>query len=180
MRGTQKITTRTFVWLAAVALPFQGLPSASCGCNRVGIDSDDAHKVPSCCADKLSTSGCNPPGVDRSHDTDGKVSRCGSERSCCQQEPDCCSRSMKATCQCSSRCQCGDDCQCAKNNDPAEPAVPPVENRSPERVAADPAAAKFFTIVYLPSTTRQHMDRFSGADALTAHDCCIALCRFTL
>lgn len=42
---TQHIAARAFVWLAAVTIPLQGLPSVACGCS-IGYTSD----LQSCCS----------------------------------------------------------------------------------------------------------------------------------
>jgi len=139
------ITARTFLWLAAMAIPFQGLPSATCGCDS----------------------------VDRWIETS----------SCCQQELACCSSeiSPESGCQCSTGCQCGDNCQCSvSSHAPSEPVIPPFENNSPERILADSIGSASLVTLRLPSATRQHTDSYVRANARTALDCCVALCRFTL
>lgn len=146
---TQHIAARTFVWLAAVTIPMQGLPAATCGCTSIVTCSHETKPIASCCDSSLVASS--------------KTS----------------AKQGKAGCHCGSNCQCGFNCQCGKNNAPAEPAVPPVENRSPERVVADSAATASFVTVDLPSTPRQHLERRAGPDALTALDRCATLCRFT-
>jgi len=140
------ITARTFLWLAAMAIPFQGLPSATCGCTS----------------------------VDRWIETSS---------SCCQQELACCSvdTSSESGCQCSTGCQCGDNCQCSvSSHAPSEPVVPPFESNSPERILTNSVETATLVAFRLPSATRQHTDSYVGANARTALDCCVALCRFTL
>jgi len=151
---TQPITTRLFVWLAVIAIPFQGLPAAACGC---------------------------PDGATLSHKTNSSHET-SELPSCCEQESDCCSAGVSSDsgCQCGTDCQCGISCQCGENSTPTKPATPPVESSSPERILADSASAAFFVAVYLPSTTGQHSNGSVGANALTSRDCCISLCRFTL
>ncbi len=141
---TRLITARTFVWLAAMAIPFQGLPSATCGCTTVEHSSETS--------------------------------------SCCQQESACCSSVAlpENDCQCSTDCQCGDNCQCSVSHAPAEPISPPIENNSSERTLADSVGLASLVTFRLPSTTRRHTDLHVGANARTALDCCVALCRFTL
>ncbi len=162
----QPMMARIIVWLAAIAIPFQGLPSAACGC--VQVATLETAEAPSC---------CSQPQADQPACCSGaEVCRCGEASSCCQAKPSCCSDQTSSE----AGCQCGDQCQCGTSNAPTRPAVPPVENNSPERIALDSAATAFFGSVFLPSTTRQHLGLSVGAHALTAHDCCVSLCRFTL
>ena len=147
---TQHIAARVFVWLAAVTIPMQGLPAATCGCHSIVTCSHETKPIASCCASNLAASS--------------KTS----------------ARREKASCHCGANCQCGPNCQCGKNNAPAEPAVPPAENSSPKRIVADSSAAASFVTVYQPSTTRQHLEKCVGPDALTALDRCATLCRFTI
>jgi len=163
MWTTQNIAARTFVWLATLAIPIQGLPSSACGCTQAPV-----------CASEVIASPCSCTGE--------KMCRCGVASSCCQPKTSCCSSktSSAASCQCGDQCQCGDNCHCGESSVPTKPKAPPVEKNSPERIVTDAAAAASFGAVFLPSTTRQHLDLSAGAHALTAHDCCVALCRFTL
>lgn len=185
---TQQITVRTLVWLAAVAIPFQGLPSATCGCTTVDIRSHYTKEVQSCCASSLiaatksSSSCCSQPRAGRCPCTGANVCRCDETSSCCQQRLACCSVevSSDSSCLCGTGCQCGDDCRCGDNNVPAEPAVPPVENNSSERILAASAGTASLVTFYLPSVTRRHLELYAGANPPTALGCCVALCRFTL
>jgi len=169
---TQPISTRLFVWFAAIAIPFQGLPSASCGCTVGDIFSNEISKTQSCChssqtVDAKPASAC-----------------CQAVTTCCSAsgKSGCCSASGKSggNCPCGVGCQCGDDCRCGENNVPVVPSVPPVDNNSPERIVADSAGATVFTNFYSSSATRAHVDLQVGAHALTALACCVALCRFSL
>jgi len=167
MYFTQPITTRLIAWLAAIAIPFQGLPAASCGCVRTSGAAE------SCCS-QPSTGQCPCTGA--------AVCRCGESSSCCQPEPSCCSgdSTSESSCQCGTGCQCGDNCQCGKSKVPTKPAAPPAENSSPERIATDSTSAATVSAVFLPAFSRQHLELSAGAIALTAHDSCARLCRFTL
>ena len=190
---TQHIAARTFVWLAAVTIPVQGLPSVACGCTS-GITSavEVEQSKGCCCADSSSVAGTTPASCCSQQTagpcrcTGARICRCGEASPCQQQSSTCCSGS-KASNSCCSRgdsttgCSCGDNCQCGKSNTPTKPAAPPVENSSPERNLVDSAAGTFSDTVYLPSTTRQHTDLCAGADAaLSALDRCVTLCRFTI
>lgn len=150
-------TTRIFVWLAAIAIPLQGLPTAACSCTQATV-----------CASEVVASQCSCTGA--------KVCQCGETSACCQPKTSCCSSKTSIE----AGCQCGDQCHCGESSVPSKPTAPPVENSSPERIVTDAAATALFGAVYLSSTTRQHWDLSAGAHALTAHDCCVSLCRFTL
>ena len=168
---TRPITTRLLVWLAAITIPFQGLPTASCGCARTSEMT--VVTVESC---------CSQPSAGQCPCTGATVCRCGEASSCCQSEPSCCAgeSSSELSCQCSEDCQCGDNCQCGKSNVPTKPAAPPVENTSPDRIATDSTSTASLSIVFQPSFSRQHLSFDTGAIALTALDSCARLCRFTL
>lgn len=169
---TQPITTRIFVWFAAITIPFQSLPAATCGCNRVVLDAHEAVEIASCCA------------------TGAEACLCDESSPCCQPELACCSvgsasksaseSASGCSCQCGIGCQCGDNCQCDKGSRPTEPTAPPTENSSFERIAADSTAAASFVSFYLPSTTHQRSGFCASSHALTSLDYCVALCRFTL
>jgi len=186
---TKHIIGRTLVWLAAVTIPVQGLPAAQCGCSSSGQTLEEANeKSSACCAGNLIATNrpeaycCSQPIAGRCPCTGAEVCRCGETSSYCQQRPACCSvgDASGSSCQCGTGCQCGDNCQCNQDSVPAQPAIPPVENSSTERILTNSAATASCGIVYLPSATRQHLDLHAGANALTALDCCVALCRFTL
>jgi len=157
----QPITTRFFVWLAAIAIPFQGLPSAMCSC--VPVDARTSTQLHTAERSLCSCSGA-------------KICCCGEASSCCQPKFSCCSSSTSSE----AACQCGDHCQCGTSSLPAEPAIPPVENSSPERITGNSASIASFTTVYLPSIARQSSDLSVGVNALTALESCVSLCRFTL
>ncbi len=170
---TQPVATRIFVWLAAIAIPFQGLPSVSCGCTRAEIFSYEASTTRSC---------SSKPAAGRCSCTGASVCRCGESSSCCQEglADGSTGDVSDSSCQCGTGCQCGNDCHCGDNNVPTKPAVPLSGNNSPERTVADIAGTADFVSFYLPSTTRQPVDVHAGAYTLSALACCVALCRFTL
>ncbi len=155
---TQHIAARTFVWLAAVAIPLQGLPAVACGCDSVVTCSHEIETTPNCCSTVKAEAGC-----------------CSTDKTsgCCCSKGD--SKAAGNSC-----CPCGDNCRCGENNVPAEPTAPPVENSSPERIVADSLAATSFATVYQLSATRRHSNVSAGADVLTALDRCATLCRFTI
>ncbi len=173
---TRLITARIFVWLAAITIPFQGLPLAACGCVR--IVAQESATTQSCCS--------RPDNDQPSCCTGAAVCRCDETSSCSQSEPSCCADESlaKSSCQCAgnsrSGCQCGDSCQCGESNVPTKPIAPPVESSSPERIISESASTATVSTIFLSAFSRQHLGLGAGAIALTAHDCCVSLCRFTL
>lgn len=180
---TQHLAARTLVWLAAVAIPMQSLQSAAsgCACLKTCFEAVDRSQG-SCCA-----SGQPSPG--RCSCTGAMVCRCGETSPCHRQAHACCSgQRAKASCCSGGRCSptrdgtcpCGANCHCGENNVPEAPATPPVENYSPERIVAASASAVSCAIVHQLVTTRQHLDVCAAADALSALERCVTLCRFTI
>lgn len=188
----RQITARTFVWLAAVTMPLQGLSSAACGCAG-GVPSfgeteqlNAAGQLQNCCDRSRFASRATPARCcGETSSPQQNHPACGSEHGCSAQGTSCSSSdtsvaSGEAECSCGADCQCGMSCQCSRSDAPAEPATPPVTNSSPERTVTDLAAAASFATFYLSSSTRQHADVYAGTDTLTARDRCATLCRFTL
>lgn len=174
MRITQHIAARTFVWLAAVAIPLQGLPAFTCGCDSVATCSHKTETVPSCCSTGKTNSGC----CSKNKTTASCCSKDKSSGSCCSSDE--AKTTGKGGCLCEGSCTCGANCQCGKDSVPAEPTAPPVENSSPKRVVADSAAAASIAAIYQPSSTGRHPNVCTGATALSALDRCATLCRFTI
>ena len=172
---TEHIAARTLIWLAAVAIPVQGLPPAACACTKVVSET--------CCA-----SSQNSPG--RCPCMGAEICRCGESSRCHKPSPSCCSEQNAApscchSCCCSrdsnGTCPCGSHCQCGKNDAPKAPATPPTENNnSSERIVADATSAGSFADLYNPDMTQRNLDFNAGAAALGALDRCVVLCRFTL
>jgi hypothetical protein len=195
---TQHIAARTFVWLAAMAIPLQGVPSVACGCTSSASCCNEVRQCQGCCGagsssacETASASCCSEQTTVPCRCTGAKICRCGETSSCHQQGGhrqggSCCSGSIAANNCCSgdeagAGCSCGDNCQCGQqNNAPTEPAAPPVENNSPERILVDSAEVASAEAAYLPSTTQRHADLCAGVDALSALDRCVNLCRFTI
>lgn len=173
---TQPIATRLFVWLAVIATPFQGLPAAACGCARVTLQLSAMSGL------AQEAACCSQPRVGQCPCTGASVCHCGEASSCSQSEPSCCSSESAADsgCQCAGNCQCGGNCQCTQDNTPTEPTIPPVENSSSDRIVVDSASTASLSTIYLPTKAPQQLDRNVGANALTALDSCVALCRFAL
>lgn len=171
---TKYTAARTMIWLAAFAVPVQGLPPEACACTKAA--------TADCCANRQASPRRCPC-------TGAEVCRCGesspcqkSSHSCCSEQkiapsccPDCCCSSG-----CNGKCACGPNCQCRKNDAPKALETPPTENEnSTERIVADANSAGLLTDLYIPSTTRQHLRFYTVAAALGALDRCVVLCRFT-
>ena len=178
----QHLAARMLVWLAAMAVPVQGLPTDGCICTSVSSASDKtAPTANNCCASSHASCGRCPC-------TGAEVCRCGQSSLCHKPSHSCCAgHRAKASC-CSDccgsngthgTCPCGEDCQCGKNDTPKTPATPPVEPNSPERIVADSAMAISSAVVYQRSALRQHVDFCMEIDSLAALDRCVILCRFT-
>ncbi len=180
---TQHLAARTLVWLAAVAIPMQGVASARCGCSSVKACSNKAVQSTGCCC------ASGQPGRNRCPCTGAKVCRCGETSSCHKQAHACSSgQCAKASC-CSGcccsptrdgTCPCGANCHCGKNNAPTAPATPPVERNSPERIVASSVAVTSLAMVSISDSSRQYLDFCSEGSALAASERCVLLCRFTL
>ena len=157
---TRGITARTLLWLAAITVPVQGLPAASCGCNG-GTTCCKARQSQDCCcsAEKVREGRC--------------CCACGEAES----GHSCCSKAKKSN---DSGCKCGMNCQCgqAKQSQPATPTPP--ENNSAEKIASDVATAVSVVAVYQPPVLPSGNERSVQLDAFTGRDRCISLCRFTL
>ncbi len=180
---TQHVVARTFVWLAAMVIPVQGLPSVACGCTRVTPAIGAAVPSQACC------SATYQPTPTRCPCTGAKICRCGKSSSCKRQVHTCCSARPEqhsccsvGSCSCSDEgtCSCGANCQCGKKSTPPKPVAPPAENNSTERIVADSTALASLATIYQPCPTRQDLDVSAGTGALTSLDRCITLCRFTI
>ena len=151
MFTTRHFASRTLIWLAALAIPSQGLPSKSCGCT----DSK------ACCqsAGQVLDSGARNPA---DHGTCCRSHHGGEgKRSCCSHS------SVDGD----SPCQCGMNCRCGENEQPT-PAAPPVENDSTEKISAD--AVSTAALVVCPSfASNRHLGFFDEAAASTALDRCV-------
>ncbi len=183
---TRSITTRLFVWLAAIAIPFQGLPSATCGCTPI-VSASSEVSGPSEIGGSSKTSDlgpncCSQPNAAQCSCTGAEVCRCGETSSCSNSKKSCCSgeNTFDSECQSKTGCQCGDNCQCGKSSVPTEPVSLPVENNSLERIATGSITFASRSTVSQLSFSRQHRELDVGANTLTALGSCVALCRFTL
>lgn len=192
MYFVRPLIARTMVWLAAVATPLQGLPTASCGCTAGSdtvVATMKADTATSCC--KKSTRAC--PCTGASICRCGEGSRCSQSnaRSCCSSangghasaQASCC-----RTCSCcccggdsgGAGCSCGDNCRCSESEPPTNPATPPVEDSQPDRVlvASSMPVALNDALPIVPRASR--LDIAAMAASLPTVDRCVSLCRFTL
>ena len=157
---TRAITARTLIWLAAITVPVQGLPAASCGCNG-GTTCCNARQSQGCC--------CSAEKV--------REGRCCCARREAESGRSCCGKAKSSH---DSGCQCGVNCQCGKAKQ-SQPATPnPSENSSAEKIASDAASAVSVVAVYQPPLLPRGNKEPVQSDAFTAQDRCVSLCRFTL
>ena len=190
---TQHIAARAMVWLAAIVLPLQGVPTAACSCMTSATSANNREQPPSCggvssasVSDTSPAPCCSQKSVSRCRCAGATTCCCGEVSSSQQPSRSCCSGSTRSQSCCSSDdgssgCSCGDNCQCGQNDSPPQPTVPPLENNSPERIVADSAAAASCEAAAHPSPTlRRHSDRCAGANPPSALDRCVSLCRFTI
>lgn len=156
---TRTLTARTLIWLAAIAVPVQGLWAASCGCSSSKASCQEERSKRCCCSvDKL------------------RAGRCCAARRQATASHSCCSKSESGN---ESTCSCGIRCQCGKTND-QKPATPPAENTTAEKVSSDSTTSlSVETVVPMQFTQRYAVTSFD-ADSLAALDRCVSLCRFTL
>lgn len=180
---THHIAARTLIWLAAIAIPMQGVPTVACNCSRVTHSPKEIEPSQGCC------SSASQQGLCRCPCTGATVCHCGEDSSCKQQTHSCCSESPEkksccsgGTCPCCAEgnCSCGANCQCGKSSAPTEPVCPPVENNSPERIIADSTALVSLATIYQPCPTRHYLSVSADSALLTSLDRCITLCRFTI
>lgn len=168
MRAFHNIIARTLIWLAAITLPVQAIPAASCGCTS-STNWENAERTASCsCSEAKVLQGT-----------------CCCSRKASVPRASCCSNNRPANttrCCCNqtdSGCNCGMTCQCGKGKQPT-PAAPPVENHSSDSLACDSLLVSPIATPNQPHVTRRQDDSSSVSDALAALDRCVSLCRFTI
>ena len=161
MSASRNIAVRSLIWLAALAVPVQGLPAANCGCAS----------GKKCCQGYEQSAGCSCCKAK------GQVAPC-----CCTAKRAVVDRSERchATSSLDSpACNCGVDCQCGQDQQP-EPVAPPVENESSQKIVGEIAAAVSPATSCQPDCPHRQHDASIQADSLTSLDRCACLCRFTL
>jgi len=161
MSATKHIAARTLIWLAAIAIPVQGLPTASCACTGSNACCRENEQRQGCC--------CSAEKV--------RGGRCCCARREAESGHSCCSKAKSSH---DSGCKCGINCQCgkAKQSQPATPTPP--ENNSAEKITSDVASTVSVVAVYQPAVLPRGNERSVQSDAITAQDRCISLCRFTV
>ncbi|QDV73791.1 hypothetical protein Spa11_19900 [Botrimarina mediterranea] len=191
MRFVHHIAARTLVWLAAIAMPLQGVQTSACGCTNSSTQASNATHSggPARCCGKPTTGACPCTGAE--------LCRCGKDSSCCQPKASCCSTALPkcsgASC-CHGRsccsggseetsnngCSCGDNCQCGQSDSPSQPSTPPAEDTPTERVLLALTMPSAPNGVALSLPERCRFDFLALAASLPAVDRCVSLCRFTL
>ncbi len=196
MWTTRNIAARTLIWLAALAIPVQSLPAASCGCVS-GLESGDQADCrcseerdagPTGCASQASRpSCCSKKSSGPCRCTGAAICRCGNDSACRTTSSTCCSKTASTNgCCCSEKgdgsCQCGPFCTCDMSDSqklpPAEP-LSPDQSSSEQLTASLSADAATGEVVFMPPV-RPAGSSPSDSIAATSLDRCIALSRFAL
>jgi hypothetical protein len=162
MFSNKHMAARTLIWLAAFAIPVQGLPAASCGCtdSKACCGGNEQRQRCCCSAEKVREGQC----------------------CCARREAEsghtCCGQAKSSH---DSGCKCGINCQCGKAKQ-SQPATPnPPENNSAEKTVCDAVSAvSVFAVVHQPPVLLHRNEGSVESDAFTAQDRCVSLCRFTL
>jgi len=195
MWTTRDIAARTLIWLAALAIPVQSLPAASCGC-AIGLESGDQADCrcpeerdagPICCASQARRpSCCSKKSSGPCRCTGAAVCRCGQDSACrstssCYSKSDskhgcCCSEKGDGSCQCSLFCTC--NVSDSQKLPLAEP-LSPDQSSSEQLTASLSADAATGDVVSLPPV-RPVASSQSDSIVATSLDRCISLSRFTL
>lgn len=202
MWTTRHIAARTLIWLAAIALPVQSLPAASCGCasgssccqngelSDCRFQDGDTSKH-GCCNTASAKGCCSQSSGGQCRCTGAAVCRCGKSSSCKKAtaccgakatKTSCCSTAQHACGESGGQCQCGSFCMC---NVGGTPKLPPAEPVSPERSSSDQLIALLTLdvatgdVLAMPPK-RPAASTIGEAIAATSLDRCIELSRFTL
>ncbi len=169
MPNSHHIAAQTLIWLAALTVPVQGVPTASCGCGNREACCGTIERSACCC--------CTEARV-----REGRCC-CTGKRLVSVGSPCCVSHRASASsckfCQTASDCTCEEACQCGTNRQNV-PATPPAGNSVVEKLASDFVSAPAFATACPLQVTRQHDDSSSALDGLAEVDRCASLCRFTL
>lgn len=174
---SKTITTRIMVCLAALTVPLQGLPAASCHCCPGQSQTDTE-----CCSEQGSSTDSQ---TTRCRCTGAAVCHCSDDAELPSiSAPTLESRPSDITCSSeiqaveSGTCSCGTDCHCGSHHQPVSPLAPaPVENNPAEKLVDFPEVVFVVTIDNLSQTAGK--THFNAAPQ-AALDRCVSLCRFTL
>ena len=158
MCSLRQLATKTLVWLAAVLVPLQSLPTAACCCATASQQDSDAEQR------QGSGSAC-----------------CLSATSCCAsthaQSLSCCKTTHQAPAKCS--CQTTGVCSCRPHNSPSpSPQAPPEGGRQVVHIASQPVAVVSLCLDDSRGSTSASHGAWSSA--CSGFERCIVLCRFTL
>ena len=156
MWTTHNIAAYSLIWLAAIAVPVQSLPASPYGCASGGSCSQNKRQSNSCCSAKKT----------RDDQYCSRHDKATATKTCCGKPRD----------EQDSPCNCRVNCQCGQSRQP-KPVTPPVVNNAPEKVANSPVS---MVTIHQPQATQKRRDESTAADALSALDSCVSLCRFTL
>lgn len=159
---------RTLIWLAAISVALQSLPT-TCACSdcTAFVETGPGNRNCCCAAAKVREGRCC---CCRRKASAGTCQGVDARHSCCK------SRHAKPA----SGCSCGLNCQCGKSKQPPTTPVP-VENTSPtEKVNKDTLSVAYVATAS-QAGVRTHNDGVANAiPAIGALDRCVNLGRFTL
>jgi len=187
---------RTFIWLAVLAIPLQGLPVAACGCanspfkaqpsNRSCCSSDrDARNAPTtrrCCQRRVNPGAANPECCSAARNGSRELARfCSADRVGGTGESGSCCHGVLSSSAHEIDCTCSNDCQCDQHNSPAHPATSPIENSSFKRILVDYSTGTNGGCAAVATAKTQLQLGWRVSDGVsTALDRCITLCRFII
>jgi hypothetical protein len=160
MFTTHHLAVRLLIWLAAIATPLQGLPTATCGCSDSrGSRDTSRHAQCGCCsASAIHGKGCCSPQTEDNRSP-------------------CCSPTEGHR---RSSCQCGVNCRCGEQPQPV-PATPAGDHDSGGdktgfSATSTPICAAISPLGIAAGRVQLSIEAISPS----ALERCIFLCRFTL
>lgn len=162
MWTTGSLYTRILICLAALAVPQQGLPAATCACCS-GLSLADSD----CCSSQDNSTTCCCTGASLCHCAE-TASDNDSLSACCIDSHD----------EESSGCSCETDCHCGESDAPGLPLVPVSGQKTPTEQLT---AASHSTLTSACFTQPEPAER-PGCVSISqpASARCASLCRFTL
>lgn len=158
MWTTGSLYSRILICLAALTVPLQGLPAATCTCCP-----GHGLTVADCCSSQNNSTSCCCTGASLCQCSDSDA-----DSACCDDnqvgEP--------------TACHCGSSCHCGESHSTPIPLTPaPVQKTPTEQLTESSRSASTTTLITQVRTTRP-VSCFSGSER--AADRCACLCCFTL
>jgi hypothetical protein len=161
MATTYALLRNTLIWLAALAVPLQGLCTVSCACAIAGgVDAQSAERESGCCSEQVASvdSSCCGPSSQS-----GDAERC------------CCSQGNRT-----GSCCCGADCQCGQEKNPKPADSSPPINESTQKIASTLVSSSTIGWSFSPPSRKNYQGTTTHIHCVSAADRCAFLCRFTL